>query len=236
MYFSHIEETDNTDMITLEELDHTHPRGIITLYNGFDPVTKVDYELSSYNSSSLMDLITHGKHFNPGTREPFDDNQLFRIKWYAGGITMFPDIKHTDIADYKSIIYRWLQSPLEENVNTHMARYFVTYDQIIDYFNFKELNTREKAELYLNSKPDKTWVIRKSSISDTKYNQFFVIMVKKTFGFDNYLFVHRQGYGVVGADAYRHSDISTVTLLKSEYYTNIVDLLIAKCKKGIIAL
>ena len=50
------------------------------------------------------------------------------------------------------------------------------HDQIIDFFGFKEIDTREKAEEYFVCNPDKNWVIRKSSVKDTKFNQFFVIM------------------------------------------------------------
>lgn len=239
MYFSNIEERDDIDMITLEPLNHSHPRSIITLYNGFDPVVKKDYELSSFNVDSLMRLIEHGKKFNPATREVFDLEQLKRIKWYADGLKMFPDIKYEDIADYKSIIRNWLLDPMEDNINTNMARYFVTYEQIIDYFNFNDIETREKAEIYLNSNPDKNWIIRKSSIIDTKYNQFFVLMTKHFTNFRNFRntpFVHRQGYGITLVDAPRYGDISTVSLVKYEYYTNIVDLLIHHCKVGNITL
>ena len=73
-------------------------------------------------------------------------------------------------------------------------------------------------------------------MSDTKYNQFFVLMIKSATGFSNYLFVHRQGYGIASVNANRYADISTVSVNKSEYYTNIIDLLIAKCKDGFITL
>jgi len=236
LYFSNIEQRTDTDMITLEELDHSHPRGVITLYNGFDPVSKKDYELSSFNIGSLVELVVHGKKFNPATREPFDENQLYRINWYNQGLQLFPNIKSENITNYKTIIANWLSNPVEENINTNMARYFITYEQLIDYYNFNEIDTREKAEEYLNLNSDKTWVIRKSSITDTKYNQFFVLMIKSPIGFNNYLYVHRQGYGITPADANRYADISTVSLNKSEYYTNIVDLLITKCKNKFINL
>ena len=236
LYFTNINEKDDTDMITMEELIHTHPRGIITLYNGFDSILKKDYELSSFNVGSLIEMISHGKKFNPATREPFDTNQLMRIQWYGDGLKLFPNIKYEEITDYKLIISNWLKNPLEENINTNTARYFVTYDQLIDYFNFTQIDSREKAETHLNSNPDNLWIIRKSSITDTKYNQFFVLMVKKDKIFSNYLFVHRQGYGITPAKASRFADISTVELNKIEYYTNIVDLLISYYKKKIIKL
>ena len=143
LYFSNIEQRTDTDMITLEELDHSHPRGVITLYNGVDPVSKKDYELSSFNIGSLVELVAHGKKFNPATREPFDENQLTRIKWYNQGLKLFPNIKSEDISNYKTIIANWISNPLEENINTNMARYFITYEQLIDYFKFKEIDTAD---------------------------------------------------------------------------------------------
>ena len=236
LYFGHIEEKYDTDAITFEELDHSHPRGIITLYNGFNPVTKKDHEISYFNTKSIVDMVSHSKTFNPTTRVQFNLNQLSRIEWYNKCLTLFPDVKSEDVEDHTKLIYNWLISPLEEGVNTYMARYFVTYDQIIDYFGFKEIDSREKAEEYFRTHADKNWLIRKSSVTDTKYNQFFVIMTRTSAGFNNYLYVHRQGYGICGADATRHSDISTVELSDFEYYTNIVDLLISLNKCGTIEL
>lgn len=234
-YFSNIDEMDDVDIITLDDLDHTHPRGIITLYNGFSSSEKKDYELSKFNVESLLKMIETGKKFNPTTREPFDINQLKRINWYGLCKTYFPDITYEDISDYNKIIANWLLSPLENNENTLMAQYFITYEQMIEYFGFKCLDTREKAIDYFTEHPDKNWVIRKSSITDTKYNQFFVVMTKKYNTFNNYLYVHRQGYGICNADSPRFGDI-TMVKTGSEYYTNIVDLLITLAKNNIITL
>jgi hypothetical protein len=235
-YFCNIEQKYDTDAITLEELDHSHPRSVITINNGCNLDTKKDNELSYFNTRSIIDMVAHGKYFNPTTREIFDDNQLKRINWYKQCLEMFSDIKSEDIADYQRIISDWLLSPLEDNVNTHKARYFATYDQIIEYFGFKEINSREKAEEYFLENPTKTWVIRKSSVTDTKYNQFFVMMIKTVSSFNNYLYVHRQGYGVCRVDASRNADITTAILRRAEYYTNIVDLLLTFDKNGMIKL
>lgn len=235
-YFDNIDELKDLDSITLEELDHSHPRSIISLYNGFNYTTKIDYEISSFNVKSLYDMIINNKKFNPLTRESFDDNQIKRIMWYKDCLDEYPEITHESISDYKQLIQNWLLSPLDEIDNTHKAKYFVTYDQIIDFFGFKEIDTREKAEDYFVTNPDKTWLIRKSSVTDTKYNQFFVVMTKMDEIINNYLYVHRQGYGICKVYANRFADISTVKLEKMEYYTNIVDLLILLCKRNIIKL
>jgi len=235
-YFGIIDEIKEPDSITLEELDHSHPRSIITLYNGFNHYTEIDYEISSFNAKSLYEMILHDKKFNPMTREPFDENQIKRIKWYNRCLELYPTITHDDILDYKQIIEKWLLNPLETSEYTEKAQYFITYDQIIDFFGFKEIDTREKAEEYFVSNPDKNWVIRKSSVKDTKYNQFFVIMTKKDGNLYNYLYVHRQGYGVCAVMADRHATISKVILQKDLYYTNIVDLLIWLSKNQIITL
>lgn len=237
-YFAYIEEKDETDAITLEELDKSHPRKVITLYNGFSPDTKEDYELSCFNTLSIIEMISRGKQFNPITRIPFDKNQLKRIEWYKHCLDMFPEINTEDILDYKKLLSEWLKSPLEENIATNMARFFTIYNQVINFFGFNDIDSREKAEEYLRLNPDKTWVIRKSSVKDTRYNQFFVIMTKTTnpeYPFKNYLFVHRQGYGICDVDATRNADIASVSLMTS-YYTNVVDLLISYAKKGIISL
>lgn len=235
-YFTNIDEMEEPDSITLEELDHSHPRGIITLYNGFNYTTKIDYEISSFNAKSLYEMILHDKKFNPMTREPFDENQINRINWYKKCLELYPTITHEDIKDYKQLIQNWLLNPLETSEHTEKAKYFVTYDQIIDFFEFKEIDTREKAEEYFGCNPDKNWVIRKSSVIDTKYNQFFVIMTKNDELINNYLFVHRQGYGICGVMADRYATITDVVLKKNQYYTNIVDLLILLSKNNIIRL
>jgi hypothetical protein len=51
-------------------------------------------------------------------------------------------------------------------------------------------------------------------------------MIKNGENFENNLYVHRQGYGITRADTSRYGDISSVILDISEYYTNIIDLLI----------
>lgn len=236
LYFGVINESTEPDSITLEELDHSHPRGIITLYNGFNYSTKIDYAISSFNVKSLYEMILHNKKFNPITREPFDENQITRIKWYMRCLELYPTISHEDIADCTQIIQNWLLNPLEPSEYAEKAKYFVTYDQIIDFFGFKEIDTREKAEEYFVRNPDKTWVIRKSSLTDTKYNQFFVIMTKKYGLVYNYLYVHRQGYGLCAVSAERYATISEVILKKELYHTNIIDLLIWFSKNNIITL
>ena len=235
-YFGFIDEIKEPDSITLEELDHSHPRSIITLYNGFNYTTKIDHEISSFNAKSLYEMILHDKKFNPMTREPFDKNQISRIKWYNRCLELYPTITQEDILDYKQIIQNWLLNPLESSEYTEKAQYFITYDQIIDFFGFKEIDTREKAEEYFVCNPDKNWVIRKSSVKDTKFNQFFVIMTKNDGLIYNYLYVHRQGYGVCEVMADRYATISEVFLKKDIYYTNIVDLLIWLSKNKIITL
>lgn len=236
IYFSNVEEHFDTDAISLEELDHSHPRKIITLYNGYSPESKEDYEISYFNTESIIEMISKEKYFNPITRVKFDSNQIKRVEWYKQCLEMFPLVKPEDILDYKKIISEWLVLPFEQNEKTDYARFFTTYDQIIDYFGFKDLVSREKAEEYFLANPDKSWTIRKSSVKDTKYNQFFVIMIKKSVNYDNYLYVHRQGYGVCRVDGNRYADISSVSIVKSEYYTNIIDLLIHFMKLGIIKL
>jgi hypothetical protein len=236
LYFSNIQEKSDIDIITLEELDHSHPRSIITLYNGYNPATQKDNEISSFNTKSIYEMILHNKMFNPLTREFFDDNQIKRIKWYKKCLDDYPSISLEDISDYKTIITNWLISPLVTNDFSEKAKYFITYDQIIDFFGFKDIDTREKAEQFFIDNPDKQWVIRKSSVADTIYNQFFVIMTKNESFYNNYLYVHRQGYGLTRANTYRYSNISKVELIKFDYYTNIVDLLISLCKNNIISL
>lgn len=235
-YFSNIDERKEPDSITLEELDHSHPRSIITLYNGFNYFTKIDHEISSFNVKSLYEMILHDKKFNPMTREPFDENQISRIKWYKQCLELYPSITYEDIADHKRLIHNWLLNPLALGDHTAKAQYFVTYDQIIDFFGFKEIDSREKAEEYFIRNPDKTWVIRKSSVVDTKYNQFFVIMTKNNGISCNYLYVHRQGYGVCAVKGDRNATISEVELKKDQYYTNIIDLLIWLSKNKVITL
>ena len=61
LYFGIIQEKSDLDSITLEELDHSHPRSIITLYNGYNPTTKVDNEISSFNTISIYEMILNNK-------------------------------------------------------------------------------------------------------------------------------------------------------------------------------
>lgn len=235
-YHCNIQNLTGPDSITLEELDHSGPKTIITIYNGFNPVIDEDYEISSYNTKSLYNLILHKNFFNPLTREPFDKNQITRIKWYNECLDKYPTITHDDIKDYKELIIKWLEAPLEDNEHTEKVKYFITYDQIIDFFGFKEIDSREKAEQYFIDNPDKTWAIRKSSVVDTKYNQFFVIMTKNGNIFNNYLYVHRQGYGICGVNAKRFDKLSSVILNKTYYYTNICELLITLFRNNTIEL
>lgn len=236
LYFSYIQNMSEVDSITFDELDHSHPRSIITLYNGFNKETNQDYEISSFNTRGIYEMLTHNKKFNPLTREGFDKNQIKRIHWYKKCLDAYPTITPNDISDYRQIIQNWLITPLETNEYSEKAKYFITYEQIIDFFNFKVINSREKAEEYFSEHTACSWVIRKSSISDTKYNQFFVIMKKHGEIYENYLYVHRQGYGITRVDSSRYADISSVIMDKSEYYTNIIDLLIKLLDNKIITL
>jgi hypothetical protein len=239
-YFTNIrgmETTGDVDAITFEELDYTHPRSVITFYNGYSPETLVDYALTSYNTMSIHNLVERGFLTDPKTGIKFDKNQQQRICWYKSCLTKFPDIKHEDVLDYKKIISDWLVSPLEETKTTDMARYFITYDQIIDFYGFKDVETREKAELYFTEHPATKWIIRKSSLVDTQFNKFFVLMIKKEEGDYIYqLYNHRQGYGICAVDAPRFSTVNNVKMDTSIYFTNMVDFLIHYVKIGFIKL
>ena len=240
VYFAHTDSKhiDDVDAISYEELDITHPRGIITFYNGFDRETLIDRELSSFNTTSMITMLDRygSSIFNPKTREILDNNQIKRILWYKECLQKFPTITRDDILDCKNIIDKWITKPLEIDIDTDMCKYFVTYEQIINYFGFSEIDSREKAMEYFESNPSKTWAIRKSSVTDSKYNQFFVIMYKKNDLYENALFVHRQGYGIMHANSSRGGDISNVTLYTESYFTNIIELLIHYIAKGIICL
>jgi hypothetical protein len=227
-YFSHTSSlTDEIDPILLDDLDTIHPRGIITFNNGYNETTLEDHEMSAFNTKSMILMLNRygSSIFNPKTRTPLDLNQVERIKWYQECLDKFPLITHEDISDHKSIIDKWITKPLVSDIDTDMCKYFITYDQIIDYFGFIDINSREKAMEYFELNPTKTWVIRKSSITDTKYNQFFVIMYKKNGEYENSLFVHQQGYGIMGVNSKRGGNISTVSFYKHLYFTNIIELL-----------
>lgn len=248
LYSSNIKDSvGQIDSVACEEItaEHvgldSHPRMIITFNNGYDYLRKKDYKLSFLFLSSVLEMIKKNQLFDPLTNQAFSPNQIKRINWYKLCLEMFPDVTYKSVSDYKKIIDDWLVSPLEETLATNMARFFVTYDQIIDYYGFTDVNSREKAEVYFSEHPDKTWVIRKSSIKDTKYNQFFVLMIKHKIEdvdqvkYNNHLYLHRQGYGICDVDASRHSDMSSVTF-GSQYYTNIVDLLIFMNRTNVIKL
>jgi hypothetical protein len=62
-------------------------------------------------------------------------------------------------------------------------------------------------------------------------------MIKNGSEFYNNLFVHRQGYGICKINSLaRYTDISTVSIDKSIYFTNIIDLLIILNKNNHIKL
>lgn len=205
------------DPITLEEMDDTHPRNIITFYNGFNPLTEEDYEVTKYDTNSIYAwLMTVGDNmaFNPMTRVNFDANQIRRIKWYKECVDKYPDLKRTEINETE-IIQKYMDEPNE--VNTDMFKYLVTYETLIDYLGFHDFN-RDKAIEYLADKPYNTFVIRKCSVKDTKYNKFFVLSVKKSYGVTHYLFVHTYGYGIRAVDGDSNCTIKQVQMRASPYY------------------
>ena len=227
-YFTHTINTEKLpDPISLDEMNDAHPRGIITFYNGFNPLTKQDNALTRYSLKSILEM--HDRNgdfgmFDPLTRNPFDKNQIYRLKWYRECINKYPDITRDDIKDYTSIIKNWIEHPTE--YNTDMFRYFITYEQLIKYYNFDIIETREKAIIYFTENPSVKYVIRKSSVQDTKYNQFFVLMKNNNGTYDNFLFVHQQGSGIMRADALRDSTIENVTFKKNICYPSIGEMLI----------
>lgn len=234
-YFTNIKQTENNCTMVRKQLDNSHPRKIITVYNGINPETKEDHELSYYNTEQIIAMCESGQKFDPKTRIPHSTNQLKRIAWYKECLEKFPEFSQEELSKWREHIDNWLANPTNVEY-TDIVRYFVTYEQIIEYFGFKDIDTREKAEAYFESNPDKTWVIRKSSVKDTRYNQFFVIMTKNPKGgYYNILFVHRQGYGICNVIAGRYADTTSVILDHSIYYTNIVDLLIHYRNSGQIS-
>jgi hypothetical protein len=227
-YFSHTINTEELpDPISLDKMDDGHPRGIITFYNGINSLTKQDNELTRYDLKSLLKMHESKGDFgmfDPLTRKPFDENQIKRLKWYRECMTKYPNITRDNIIDYKSIIKNWIDNPTE--YNTDIFKYFITYDQLINYYNFDIIDTREKAMTYFAENPSIKYVIRKSSVKDTKYNQFFVLMKNNSGTYENYLFVHQQGYGIMNVDAERNASIEGVTFNRKIYYPSIGDMLI----------
>lgn len=210
------------DPITMEEMSDIHPRSIITFYNGFNPSTLEDHELTKYDTNSIYDMMVRvGEHrmFDPLTRKTLDINQIKRIKWYKECLDKYPDIKRVEINE-EEIIRKYMEDKNE--YTTDMFRYFVTYESLIDFLGFHDFD-RSKAEEYLGDKDVGSIGLRKTSMIDTKYNKFFCVSVKRLDKVIHYAFVHRYGYGITHVKTVSNANVSQVELIKSEYYLSAGD-------------
>jgi hypothetical protein len=232
--------------ISLDDLYSDHPLGIFTLYNGYNSETRMDYPLNVYLTIKVLPIFEGQETCagadtgmkDPITRRMLSPNEILRVKWYRECMDKFPDITHDQI-NVTSIIDAWKAN--KTRVTIDMFRFFVKFEEAIEYFGFSELDTREKALKYLIDHPSENWVVRKGSVTDTQYNRFFVMTYKKKkVGItdddviSNVLFVHRQGYGIMQVNADRYDTMDTVKFNESMYYTNFCDLLMALFYIGLI--
>jgi hypothetical protein len=218
-------ENHEIDLITLENLNVEHPKGVITIFEGINERNNKELPLSCFNSDSIYEYITRcsGVIKNPKTRNIIDNNQIKRIKEYKKCVDKYPDIKKEDILDKEYIITEWIKEPSKEK-NIDYIKYFVELNDIMKYFGFDKYNSREKATEYLNEPYNRSWIIRESSISNTKYNKFFVIQKKDG---RNFPFVHIQGYGICSVTAKRFNEnIKDVTIHYHNYWFSIGEFMI----------
>jgi len=226
-------ENHEIDMISLENINVSHPKGVITINCGYDYDRKVDLPLSCFNTETLFEYIhkCNGQPKNPKTRKVFDNNEIYRIKQYKICMLNYKDLKKEDILDKEKIITDWIREP-GNIVYSDYFKYFIDLEDIIKYFGFSEFNTREKANIYLSKPNNRNWIIRKSSIKNTKYNRFFVVQFKNK---ENFAFAHIQGYGICPISSLRFvNELYNVKIHYQYYWFSIGEFLIYLRNKDFI--
>lgn len=216
---THHQSVDIISLDDFEDKDYS-PYEIITFNNKFvvDADTGVlnDLPLSCYFVNTIHSYIEHKMSENPlalirdpKTNTTLHKSQLRRVKFYRDFHTTFLSEmteEHRDVfmnGDEKKrnafglqVIQMWEQDREKTYLNTLM-KYCVNFDCLTQYYGFQEIDSRDKAYEYLASPERKRdFVIRKSSIQDTKYYKFFVIQTKP--GIIS-LMVHIQGFGILPA-------------------------------------
>ena len=234
-YFNNIMNYSGNCPIGHYELDKSHVRKIITINNGINSTTQEDYPLSYYDTIQIIDWCNSTRiPTDPMTRKVFSPNELKRIKWYEKCLKDVPTFGWKDLDNWRTHIENWMKNP-HNIIYKRIVRYFIIYEQIIKYFGFEHIKTRSSAEKYLESKPCKSWVLRKTpTIKDTKYNKYFILTVKNLTGvYCNFLFVHQQGYGICSVDKIKNmkTDKEDLIINHDIYYTNIIDLLTSYLEK-----
>lgn len=232
-----------TDVISLDDFEDREykPYEVITFNNKFTTNSETgeikDLPLSCYYVDTIHTYVEHklasnpqGHIKDPKTNSVFPKNQYHRIRFYKyfnstflGNMTE----EHREIfmngtdEERKTfaidIIKQWEITPNDPYLKMLM-KYCVKFNHITEYYGFNEIDSREKAMEYLSSEErTRNFVIRKSSVQDTKYYKFFVL---QTVAGSCTLMVHIQGFGIVPVNcSRRHCSVNECVIdYNTPYY------------------
>ena len=180
-------ENGGEDPITLEEMKSSHPREIMT-------IRLSNNKNKAINTTTLKQILDRGLN-NPLTHEPFKNITKQRINLYHKSLEKFPNYK----LDVKNLYGRWLESFGKENKNVELeAQCFLQAEDLLTIFekyNGKGNKTnRVLAEQdIIDGKRD--WILRNSSVTDTKLNKAYALTHKINGKICSKLIIHKLGEG-----------------------------------------
>lgn len=167
--------------LTCLQLDH--PRSSINIRDGD--------KFSSFNLNTVASLLLQGKP-NPSTGQPFRKIDIERITMYIESCTIFPGYSLSSL-DTRDLYNRWIQT-FDKDLNLENpdvfesvkktrleARCFLQAEDLVEIFRAYcgkgSLDNRIKAQAELCDKPIGSWLIRNTSLKETKYDKPMVITI-----------------------------------------------------------
>lgn len=223
------------DIVSGEEFkydEHSHPRSVMTLRGS----NGVPYP---YLVNSIIRIMIDGDGLHPFTRLPLSQLTKDRAILFSRCIQEFPDYK-LDPGKSVDLYNRWINSynpdsslsAREKTLLFLEAQCFLQPEDLtamFQSFNGKgSLNNREAAEKFL-IESGKKWVLRNSSLRDTKYNKAYALTkITPTGEYTHTAIVHRIGEGFFsGVYLYRGQTTDSKFQYTASYPT-IIHLLITE--------
>ncbi len=221
---------DGRDDITFDTLRISHPRATITL-------RKTNNEPHPYNLNTIIDIITKGNGCDPLTRIPFPPIVSERVFLYQRCIQLFPDY-NINMLDTNVLFRRWLSTyypnsfTLQEIEKIRIeARCFLQAEDLVSlfktYLGKANMENRKQAEKELENKPDGYWLLRNSSLIDSKWNKAFALSIKiSNKKYKHIAIVHKIGEGLCfNCNSLSRGSGAEHILTYETIYPTIIDML-----------
>ncbi len=229
------------DGLTADEKKHyeAHPEEL--------PINWIIHKLNDhvsriYRTDSAYDLFVRQPEerrivpLDPFTRQPVTQAFVKRIKLYHAAVEQFgADYKYS-LDELKTLFQSYINGEAITPENKLLLRRFLKIDDIIDIFpdmsGVESKDYRTTAESALETKTNKSWLVRPSSVTDSAAKIARVLTFKYDNKMYNMLIAHIYGFGYLyGIEMRRFGDIDTfdypllANIYRNHTFESLIDIL-----------